>query len=164
MKNPYEDYYLQQAGTGLPVFAGVRSQRGHGLLSGLARMVIPLLKQGGKTLLKEGVRTGAHILGDVMSGQNLQAAARQRVKQGGQRLLQQAAHSVLGADGTLPSASHHHHPAPPGMPATTTTTTTGIKRRMTKPASQSAKRRRAGRSTTGKQPASRQRGRDIFDN
>ena len=152
MKNPYEEYYLQQAGSGLPVFAGVRSQRGHGLLSGLARMVIPLIKQGGKTLIKEGVRTGAHILGDVMSGQNLQTAARQRVKQGGQRLLQRAAQSVLGA-GKRTAAAAAAAAAPPGMPATATR----IKRPMSKPNRQSAKRRRTGR-TIRKQTST-----DIFD-
>ena len=150
MENPYEEYYLEQAGSGLPVFAGMRSQRGHGLLSGLARMVIPLIKKGGKTLIKEGVRTGAHILGDVMSGQNLQTAARQRVKQGGQRLLQHAAQSVLGA-GEKKTPTPATAAAPPGMPAVR------IKRLMTKPGHQSAKRRRTGR-TIRKQASS-----DIFD-
>ena len=36
----YEDYYLKQSGSGMPVFQGVRMQRGHGLgsiLSGFFR-------------------------------------------------------------------------------------------------------------------------------
>ena len=58
-RNGYEDYYLHQAGTGLSVFAGNRTQAGHGLgniLGGLARMVIPIIRKGGKSILKEGIR------------------------------------------------------------------------------------------------------------
>lgn len=136
-KSPYEEYYLQQAGSGLPVYSGVRSQRGHGLLSGLARMAIPLLKQSGKTLLKEGFRTGANILGDVLLGRNIKSAAQQRMKQGGQRLFQQATQSVLG--GTTQTQKRKTPPAPPGVPAAT------IKRRRMKAGPQSFKGRRAVR-------------------
>lgn len=114
MKNVFEDYYLHQAGTGLPVFVGARSQRGHGLLGGLARMMIPLIKRGGRSLLKHGVQTGAEILGDVLSGQNLKTAAQRRVKQRGQRLLQQASQTLTGAGN---GRKRKTPPAPPGAPA-----------------------------------------------
>ena len=55
---PYEDYYIQQAGNGLPAFAGSSFQKGHGvgnLLKGLWRYATPLLKQAGKQALKTGV-------------------------------------------------------------------------------------------------------------
>lgn len=55
---PYEDYYLQQAGNGLPAFAGGSFQKGHGvgnLLKGLWRYATPLLKKAGKQALKTGV-------------------------------------------------------------------------------------------------------------
>ena len=57
----YEDYYQTQVGHGLPVFIGGKSTRGRGLgnlLGGLFRSVVPLLKSGGKALLKEGAKTG----------------------------------------------------------------------------------------------------------
>ena len=92
-RNAFEDYYLQQArGGGLPVFIG-GSQRGHGLggiLSGLARMVVPVLKRGGKSLIKETFRTGVDILGDVVSGSNIKTSAKRRLKQGGQRMVNKA--------------------------------------------------------------------------
>ena len=146
MRNVYEDYYLQQAGTGLPIFVGARSQRGHGLLSGLARMVIPLLKSGGKALLKQGVQTGKEILGDVLSGQNIKKAARQRVKQGGQRLLQQATRGMLG------HGRQKKRPAPPGEPAIK------IKRRRVKQNHQSAGRGRSRRAAAAVVGSG-----DIFD-
>ena len=96
-RNAFEDYYLQQArGGGLPVFIG-GSQRGHGLggiLSGLARMVVPVLKRGGKSLIKETFRTGVDILGDVVSGSNIKTSAKRRLKQGGQRMVNKAVKTI----------------------------------------------------------------------
>ena len=57
----YEDYYRTQVGHSLPVFIGGKSMRGRGrgnLLGGLFRPVVPVLKSGGKALLKEGAKTG----------------------------------------------------------------------------------------------------------
>ena len=91
----YEDYYVNQVGHGLPVFVGGggrRSYRGHGfgsLLAGIGRAVVPLLKKGGKALLKEGARTGLRVAQDVMSGQRLGSALKQRARQSGKRLLTQ---------------------------------------------------------------------------
>ena len=103
-KNAYEDYYLSQArGGGLPVFIGNR-QRGQGLgnlLGGIARMVVPVLKRGGKALLKEGLRTGVGILGDVVGGEGIKASAKRRLRQSGQRLLQ---------------SKTRKKPSPPGQP------------------------------------------------
>ena len=90
----YEDYYVNQVGHGLPVFVGGggRRYRGHGfgsLLAGIGRAVVPLLKKGGKALLKEGARTGLRVAQDVMSGQRLGSALKQRARQSGKRLLTQ---------------------------------------------------------------------------
>ena len=90
----YEDYYSSQVGHGLPVFVGGRNSiRGHGLgslLAGIGRAVVPLLKRGGKVLLKEGARTGLQVAQDVMSGQRVGSALKQRSRQAGKRLLNQA--------------------------------------------------------------------------
>lgn len=39
-------------------------------LAGLSRMVLPWLKTGGKTLLKEGLGTDLQIAQDALSGRN----------------------------------------------------------------------------------------------
>lgn len=104
----YEDYYCSQAGHGLPVFIGGRNVRGRGLgslLGGIGRSLIPLLKSGGKALLKEGARTGMQVAQDVLSGQNVKSAMKQRAKQAGKRLFHQAVGQVTG------------RAAPPGQPA-----------------------------------------------
>lgn len=67
---PYvADYslYRQQYGGAIPVFKGTHFQQGYGLGSlfgSLARGVLPVLKTAGKTFLK----SGAQVIGDVISG------------------------------------------------------------------------------------------------
>ena len=93
----YEDYYGLQVGHGLPVFIGGRNYRGHGLgsiLAGIGRAVVPLLKSGGKALLKEGARTGMRVAHDVLSGQSLGSSFKQRAGQAGKRLLNQVVDGV----------------------------------------------------------------------
>jgi len=87
----YEDYYGQQAGYGLPVFVGSRNYRGGGLgniLSGLGRSLMPLVKKGGRALLKEGLNTGLGVIQDVVSGKNVKSALESRSKAAGKRLWQ----------------------------------------------------------------------------
>ena len=60
--------------------------RGRGLgslLSGLVRSAVPLLKSGGKALLKEGAKTGMQLAQYVLSGQNLKSASKQRAQKAG---------------------------------------------------------------------------------
>ena len=88
----YEDYYLNQSGQGLPAFAGTRYQRGHGLgnmLRTLARVAVPLLKKGVKTVGKQAWRTGMALAGDLMQGQNVKKAAKRRMSQGLTQLVTQ---------------------------------------------------------------------------
>ena len=89
----YEHHYCSQAGHGLPVFIGGRNIRGGGLgslFSGLARSLVPLVKSGGKALLKEGTRAGMQIAGDVLSGRQVGSAVKERAKQAGKRLIDRA--------------------------------------------------------------------------
>jgi hypothetical protein len=77
----YEDYYLRQSGSGLPVFQGSRGQRGHGLgsmLSGLFRSAIPMLKRGLATFGKHALKTGLEIAGDVADGSSFKDSAKAR--------------------------------------------------------------------------------------
>ena len=72
----YENYYVGQVGRGHPVFTGARTQRGYGLggiLGGLFRSAMPLIKQGAKTLGREALRTGVGIAQDAMEGKDIKA-------------------------------------------------------------------------------------------
>ena len=89
----YQDYYLHQAGSGYPVYAGSRVQKGHGLGSvfgGLFKAAMPLLKKGAKTLGREALRTGLNIAGDVVQGKNVKQAAQSRLKMAGKDLVNKA--------------------------------------------------------------------------
>ena len=81
-KGMYEDYYMNQSGSGLPVFQGSRGQRGHGLgsmLSGLFRSAVPMLKRGLATFGKHALKTGLEIADDVVSGKSFKDSARDRI-------------------------------------------------------------------------------------
>src|SRR5215469_8631519 len=78
----YEDYYMSQSGSGLPVSQGSRSQAGHGLgsiLSGLFRFAMALLKSLGISLGKQALRTIAQIATDVADGQSFTESTKRRV-------------------------------------------------------------------------------------
>lgn len=97
----YDDFFQRQVGRGLPVFigGGGGGLRGNGLssvLGGLFRSAVPLLKQGGKALLREGGRTGLGLAQDFLAGKDLKTAAQTRAKQAGKRLFQQAVSQVTG--------------------------------------------------------------------
>ena len=89
----FEDYYLNQAGNGIPFFSGSRTQRGHGLgsvLGGLFKSAVPILKRGVKTLGKHALRTGLQIASDVVEGKNFKTAAREGLKKTGSDLTKLA--------------------------------------------------------------------------
>jgi hypothetical protein len=80
----YEDYYMAQSGSGVPIFEGYRGQRGHGLgsiLSGFFRSAMPILKRGLSFFGKQALRTGAQIANDVADGQSLRDSAKRRVSE-----------------------------------------------------------------------------------
>ena len=70
----YEDYYSRQAGGEIPVFAGSRYQRGHGLgsvLDGIfRRFVVPLFMTHGKTLALDALKSGMDVAEDVLGGKH----------------------------------------------------------------------------------------------
>ena len=87
----YEDYYMRQSGGGgggadIPVFAGARFQKGHGLgsiLSGLFRRVLPYLKGNLRNFATSALQTGADVVADVFDdGKKFTDSLKQRVPQG----------------------------------------------------------------------------------
>ena len=74
----YEDYYIQQSGRGMLVYAGGREQTGRGLgsiLSGFFRSAVPFLKRGLKFFGKQALCMDAEIANDVAVGKNLKDSA-----------------------------------------------------------------------------------------
>jgi len=88
----YQEYYTRQNGGEIPVFAGARIQRGHGLGSILGgffrRLVLPFFKNNGKRMLSNAVKTGMEVADDVLEGQSFKEAAKKRVPAGIKRTVQ----------------------------------------------------------------------------
>lgn len=89
----YEDYYMRQSGGQMPVFAGSRHQRGHGIgsiLSGMFRHILPFLKANGKNMAVNLLRTGIDVADDVFEGgKKVSDSLKDRVPQGIKRTFQQ---------------------------------------------------------------------------
>ena len=66
----FEKYYLEQAGSGIAFYPGIRYQKGHGVLGRLfgrvLPAVLPILKSIGRTVLG----TGLDVADDVVSGKS----------------------------------------------------------------------------------------------
>ena len=88
----YEDYYSRQNGGEIPVFAGRRFQRGHGLGSILGgffrRLVLPFIRTHGKNMLTSALKTGMEVADDVLEGQSFKESAKRRVPEGIKRTMQ----------------------------------------------------------------------------
>jgi len=88
MSNSYINYYLDQAGSGLSTFEGVRYQRGNGffgrLLSGA---ILPALRFLGRKALNTGVNVGM----DVLDGHNF----KESIKKHSKKTVRDTANSAL---------------------------------------------------------------------
>ena len=180
MSSPFHHYYQRQAqhGAGLPYFHGVAIQRGSGLgniLNAGLRMILPGIKSVGKAVLKQGVSTGANILGDVLGGESVKTSAKRRATEGGQMLMNRAlarAGLVGGRAATQPSRRRSRHvvaakrrPTNRGKGRKRSQSGSGIRgvRRVTR--KRRVQRRAVGRKSTGVRRRKRRSatlGSDIF--
>lgn len=96
-KSHYAQYYNEQVGSGLAVFRGATTQRGHGigsLLGGLVKGALPLLASGAKTFGKELLRTGVDVAGDVLGEKDFKSSAVKNFKEAGSNLLGKLSHTL----------------------------------------------------------------------
>ena len=84
-KDMYEMYYMDQSGSGMPIFAGGQGQRGHGLgsmLSGFFRSAFPMIKRGLAAFGKHALKSGLEIANDVVAGDSFTDSIKKRVPEG----------------------------------------------------------------------------------
>lgn len=89
----FEEFYVNQAGDGLPYYQGQSFQRGYGIggwFKKLFRTALPFLRSGAKTVGKEVLRTGTQIANDLLEGKNIQESAELRAKETGKKLARKA--------------------------------------------------------------------------
>ena len=91
----YSEYYSRQNGVEIPVFAGRRFQRGHGLgsiLSGfIRRLVLPFFKANAKSMMTNAARTGIDVADDVIQGRKFTDSVKNRVPAGIKRGIEDIA-------------------------------------------------------------------------
>jgi hypothetical protein len=80
--NQYSDYYLNQAGSGLAGFEGVRFQKGAGIFGFLKSAFMPLLRYIGPKLFE----TGSAIASDIIGGENWKESVKTRTKKQAQNI------------------------------------------------------------------------------
>ena len=92
--NPYASYYVNQAGSGLSGFSGVRYQRGHGffgrLFSGVGSFVKDLLPAIGKRALPSGIA----LAQDILSGENVLKSAKSRLIEAGKNVADETLEKI----------------------------------------------------------------------
>jgi len=83
----FTSYYVNQAGTGITGYSGIRYQKGHGFFGKIfSSAVLPILKYLGKKALSTGVSIGA----DVLQGENLKKTMKKRLKSTGLDIAEDA--------------------------------------------------------------------------
>jgi hypothetical protein len=88
---PFDEYYINQAGTGIAGFAGVRYQKGHGFFGRLlSQAILPILKYLGK----KAVNTGVNIGTDILQGENFKDSIKKRMKSTGFDIAEEALEKV----------------------------------------------------------------------
>ncbi len=70
MTNEYIDYYLNQSGTGISGFSGLRYQKG--LMESFFKFIRPVLAY----FTKQGIKTAANIGSDLLEGESLKTSAK----------------------------------------------------------------------------------------
>ncbi|GIY56170.1 uncharacterized protein CDAR_283341 [Caerostris darwini] len=93
----FEELYTNQSGSGIPHYEGISFQRGYGLggvFRRLFRAALPFLVRGGKVVGKEAPVTGTKVINGVLSGKDLETAAKSRSKEAGKSLVHKAINRV----------------------------------------------------------------------
>jgi len=87
------DYYDQQARTGISGFRGSRYQKGGAWYDWILRKGLPVLKFLGKQALSGGLG----VVGDLLEGDNLKTSAKKHLRQGGKNSVKFLADQMAGS-------------------------------------------------------------------
>lgn len=94
MDCPYQQYYAQQAGSGIgAIYRGAPYQRGHGIgsfLGGIFRSILPLFKSGARIVGQEALKSGSSFLGDLAENRPAKEAFQNRLQEAGRSLKRRA--------------------------------------------------------------------------
>ncbi len=86
MENPYLNYYVKQAGSGISGFSGSRYQRGNGFFGKILKHLKPALRYIGR----QGLKTATSIGRDLLNGENFVNSAKSNLRNTGNTILNDA--------------------------------------------------------------------------
>lgn len=89
----FENFYVNQAGNGIPYYQGQPFQKGYGIggwFKRLFRTALPFITKGAKSVGKEVLRTGTQIANDLLDGRNIKESAELRARETGRKLAKKA--------------------------------------------------------------------------
>jgi len=90
ISNPFNEYYVNQAGSGIAGYSGVKFQKGYGFFGRLLSTIgLPILKYLGKSALKTGIGVGSDL-----SGENIKDSVKKRLKSTGFDIVEDAAEKI----------------------------------------------------------------------
>ena len=96
-----DDYYKNQAGSGIGGFAGQRYQKGDGFFGRLiSGSVLPIIRKVLPFLGKTALNTGVNILSDVANGEQIKSSAKRRLRESGEAIGNKAMAKVKEITGT----------------------------------------------------------------
>lgn len=126
--NFYSHPSYQFRGSGYPIFAGSRRQRGGSILGALKSLVVPVLKSTGKSIGKSALREVTNLAKDValdtISGKNVKQSLMRHGKRRAINLAKKSAREGANAFGSLMTSSRKR-------PAKMTRTNKSKRRRVT---------------------------------
>lgn len=95
------DYYAQQAGSGMAAYSGVRYQRGNGFMGRLWKSgFMPIIKKVLPYIGRKALSTGIDIMDDVADGQTLKGSVKKRIKETGDTVANDTIMKVKQMTGT----------------------------------------------------------------
>lgn len=96
-------HYNNQIGNGGLGFSGIRYQRGRGLgnifkniFNAILPIAKPLIGRAAKTIGKEAIHMGSNFANDLIAGENVKKALKNRTEQSVKRLTRRAAKKMTG--------------------------------------------------------------------
>ena len=94
MSNPYIQIYENQVGSGIPVFQGVRFQRGHGFFGRLFSGIGNFIKDLAPGLLRRSLPSAINLANDVIAGENVAQSAKKRLIEAGHNVAEETLDSL----------------------------------------------------------------------
>ena len=96
-----DEYYRNQAGSGIGGFAGQRYQKGDGFFGRLVSgSILPIIRKVLPFLGKTALSTGVNILSDVSTGEKFTSSAKRRLKESGKKIESRAMAKVKEITGS----------------------------------------------------------------